>query len=243
MLDRLAAAERTVSSRSQARELGITNFDPNQASIYLQVGDPPLTDAIRSSLDSVRQYNQALSGLATGEAASALSNRFSTAATSLGASAASITGAAGLDLAVTPQLSSAIGQVLPIFRQLATISNRIQFREQLLLAYPDVRNLLVTLRNGTKDMFELMKRSYVTRGSLGSGSTLGISPDNLKKLEADRAMLAGWVILLDRTIVAMDAAVQASAMGSSSADLASLVEATVEIRALADTIGALQTDP
>ena len=95
-----------------------------------------------------------------------------------------------------------------------------------------------TERNGTKDMFELMQRSYVIRSSLAG--TDGVSNENLKKLEADRALLAGWVILLDRTIVAMDSAILAIAEGESSADLAGLVDATVEIRALAETIRALQ---
>ena len=238
VFDRLAAAERTVAKRMLKPKAGIADFDPNQAANYLQVGDPPLTGAMRASLGAAPHYNQALSGLATGEATVALTNRLSTAATSLGGSASAIAGAAGFDLAVTPLLTSAIGKVLPIFEMLSKISNRIEFRQQLVLAYPDIRSLLVTLRNGTKDMFELMQRSYVIRSSLAG--TDGVSNENLKKLEADRALLAGWVILLDRTIVAMDSAILAIAEGESSADLAGLVDATVEIRALAETIRALQ---
>jgi hypothetical protein len=243
VFDRLAAAERTVAKDLLKSKPGIADFDPNQAANYLPVGDPPLTGAIRASLDAVRHYNQALSGLATGEAAVALTNRLSTAATSLGGSASAIAGAAGLKLAVTPLLTSAIGTVLPIFELLSKISNRIEFRQQLVLAYPAIHCLLITLRKGTKDIFELMQRSYVTGGSLDTTKGIdGISNENLKKLEADRALLAGWVILLDRTIVAMDSAVLAIAEGESSADLAGLVDATVEIRAVAGTIRALQNN-
>ena len=87
VFDRLAAAERTVAKRMLKPKAGIADFDPNQAANYLQVGDPPLTGAMRASLGAALHYNQALSGLATGEATVALTNRLSTAATSLSARA------------------------------------------------------------------------------------------------------------------------------------------------------------
>ena len=61
-------------------------------------------------------------------------------------------------------------------------------------------------------MFDVMRRSYVQRGLLGG--TDGIAEEDLGRLDADRELLAGWVILLDRTLLAMDAAKAAAESGS-----------------------------
>ena len=241
VLDRLGAAERTVVGRQLARRSAVRDFDPDEARYDLNVGDPPLTAAIRASLDALRDYNASLSGLASGESAAALNARISTGVGALRSAVEAVGGAAGLDLGLSATLGSTLERVLPLYSQLARIGNRIEFRRQLLLAYPDMRALMLELRGGTRDMFTLIKRSYVTRGSLGGGGIDGISPGNLVKLDEDRKMLSAWVILIDKTLVAMDAAVLAMAEGGGSGDLAGLVEATVEVRALADTIKALRT--
>ena len=91
-----------------------------------------------------------------------------------------------------------------------------------------MRELLLTLRAGTPAMFEIIKRSRVARGSLeGTG---GISTEGLSALENDRALLASWVVLMDKALLAMEAAATAAMSDISAADLAALSDASVELR-------------
>ena len=124
-------------------------------------------------------------------------------------------------------MTVALNQAIPIVRQIATIASRKSFRRQLVAAYPAMRDLLLSLRAGTPAMFEIMKRSYVQRGSLDSAS--GISADGLAALEKDRQMLAGWVVLMDKSLSAMDTAAAAALARVSPTDLAALSEASIEI--------------
>jgi hypothetical protein len=243
VLDRLGTAERTLVARRTSRQGATRDFDPDAAAYELAVGDPPLTEAIRASLDSLRTYNDTLTGLSSGESAAAMSARLGSSTTALTQALSGIGGAAGLDLGITASVQTAIGPALQVMKQLSVIRNRVEFRRQLLVGYPDMRALMTTLRAGTPDMFEVIKRSYVKRGSLGGGTTDGIPNARLDALDADRKLLAGWVILIDRTLIAMDAAVLVLSEGGTDADLAGLVEATVEIRALADTIRAVRVAP
>ncbi len=237
VLDRLAAAERTLIRRQFGREAAIRDFDPDEAGYYLDVGDPPMTGAIRDSMRSVGLYNDAISGLATGEAATALSARIGGAATSLSAAAQSVAALSGPGVVIAPIAGTAIQSLLPLFEQAAAAANRAEFRRQLIAAYPDVRALVVALRAGTPQMFDVMRRSYVQRGLLGG--TGGIADEDLARLEADRQALAGWVILLDQTLRAMDAA-RAAAENGSTVDIETLVSASIGIRTLSETIRALQ---
>ena len=102
-----------------------------------------------------------------------------------------------------------------------------------------MRDLLLSLRAGTPAMFEIMKRSYVQRGSLESAS--GISGADIALLEKDREMLAGWVVLMDRSLSAMDTAAAAALARVSPTDLAALTEASIEIKVLAEQLKAIRT--
>ncbi len=245
VLDRVAQAERIVVGKKLARGGGIPDFNPDNAAYYVTVGDPPITASLRASLNSLKAYNDALGGLASGETATALSNR-------VGALGANLLGAAGSlaaaasgagAIAGAPQLiegmTVALNRALPIVQTIATIASRESFRRQLVAAYPAMRELLLSLREGTPAMFEIMKRSYVQRGSLDG--TLGISAGDLAALEKDRQMLSGWVILMDKSLSAMETAVAGALSRISPTDLAALTEASVEIKVLAEQLKAIRT--
>lgn len=233
VLDRLASAERTLAQRQIGKDRSMETFDPNQASNYLSVGDPPLTRAIRASLDSVRSYNGVLIGLATGETAAQLSSRIGTTTASISSAAVAL----NLVQTTIPALA-AVERLLPIFTELKTVSDRAEMRHQILIAYPDIREFLVTLRDGTEEIYAVFRRSYVQRGSLSGVD--GIPMSDLTQLEDDRQMLAAWVLLLDETLVAMDLAAKAAADGSSNVDLNALSAASMKVQALAETLRAVR---
>ncbi len=242
VLDRVAEAERVVERRQRDRDDVIPPFDPDKARYYVVVGDPPITGAIRDSLISVNDFNATLVALATGEAAQALTARAGATAASATSALGAVTAASGALAAESAAFTTAAGAaftaILPVFQQLAAIEDRAEFRRVLLQAYPDVRKLVVTIRNdATPAMFELIKRSYVVPGSLDDVVD-GVPKSDLPRLEQDRRMLAGWVVLLDKTLAAMDRAAAAAADPGSSTDLALLTDASIEVRALAESIRA-----
>ena len=69
VFDRLASAEQRLLDLERENIPRIAPFRPDEATAYLRVGDPPRTAATRASLLSLKIYNDAPSGRATGEAA------------------------------------------------------------------------------------------------------------------------------------------------------------------------------
>jgi len=237
VFDRLGQAELALGGGG-ARDAGVTSFDPDLAGVYLGIGDPPLTGAIRGSLTSVRDYNTTLGAMVSGESARQLSARMGAAAASAAGTAGALGAAGGFGGGGVAAAAAAVAALLPIFRQLAAIEDRAEFRVQFLAAYPDVRALMLALRSGTPEMFEVIRASYVVPGDFAGVD--GVPRASLPRLEQDRRLLAGWVILLDQTIVAMDAAVAAAAQGGLGTDTAALSAAAFDLRVLAEAVQAVR---
>ena len=237
VLDQVATAERIIVERSFKSQPGVRAFNPDEARYYIAVGDPPLTGAIRASVDALKDYNDALSGLVTGEAAATLRSELAAANNALAGSLGALAGASGVDAAFATALGGAIGKAIPVLEVLERAGNRIAFREQLVRAYPAMKQLMLELRDGTPQMFEVVERSFVTPGSLGLGPTR-MTADKQARLAEFRQLLAGWVLLIDESVRAMDMAVYAAATQAYSPDLSSLIEASVEIRVLSEAIKA-----
>lgn len=240
-LDRLAAAERVVVVRNM--EPG-GDFNPNYAAYYVDVGDPPATGAIRQALIGLKAYNDALTGLASGESSDAMVGHVGTIITNLTGAAGNL-GAAGIlpglegGAALSGGLSDSISSVLPVFKTIAGLAARESFRRRLIETYPRMESILRALHDGTRVMFEVIRRSYRTPGGLSLGSG-GMTTANAELLEKDRQMLAGWVILLDKTLDAMKAATQAAMQGASASDLAALSEASVQLKVLAEQVKSIK---
>ncbi len=236
VLDIVGQAERTVVLRRLDRRSD--SFDPANAAYYLDNIDPPITASVRSSLKVLKAYNEALAGLANGEAAEILTTRMAALATNISAagSAAGVAlagpaAAAGADVLVAGT-ARAIDIALPILKTAATAASREAFRQQLIDAYPAMRDLIVALRKGTPDMFEMIRRSLVTRGSDESRS--GRTAEGDRILNKDRQLLAGWVVLMDKTLLALDQAVAAAKSGNSASRIAGLTDASIELKVFAE---------
>jgi len=248
VLNALANAERTVVRRRLDAEKDREKFEANRAAYFVDGVDPPITASIRASLKSIKIYNETLTALANGEAAEALTNRVGTITTNMvggiAASQAAFSGPTGTAAAVA--MSEGIGRtlrvILPIFQQAATYASRESFRQQLALAYPHMQELLITLRNGTPQIFSVMYRSHVQAGRLGIGPG-GVSAAGASAVEKDRVLLAGWVVLLDNSLIAMDTAAAAAKADAPAIDLANLSEASIELRVLAEKVKIARNKP
>ncbi len=240
VLDIVGQAERTVGGR----QLNPAVFDPDNAAYYLDTVDPPITASFRASLKSLKTYNEALVGLTNGEAANVLAARVSMLATNAAAGIsagsvalggpAAVVGAEGVVIATTGALKIAE----PIFKPAATAASREAFRQELIRAYPEMRMLLVELRKATAPMYQIMRRSLVVRGS--DETDTGRSPDAERVLANKRQLLAGWVLLMDKSLLALDQAVAAAKSSDSAARVAGLTDASIELKVFAEQMKAIR---
>jgi len=229
-LNTLAVAERKLGLH-RARRRGSAVFVAADAAYFVESVDPPLTASIRGSLKTLKAYNDALSALANGEAAAALSNRVSTLAGNLIAAAASTQVAFGATAgipgaqAMLSKATEALNVAGPVITAVATRASRESFRQQLIETYPSMQALLQALREGSTAMYYVV---HVSR-------TLGTSTGS-QELEKDREALAGWVVLMDKTLIAMRIAYEAAISQNFEVESAGLLEASIELKGLAEQI-------
>jgi len=242
-LNTVAKAERTLFAREEARGSPFPRFNLSQAAYYVDTVDPPVTASIRGSLKSLKLYNDALSALTNGEAAGALTDKVGALVTNAAVTVAATQVALGpaakaleADKLVAG-VSKNLADVTPIFKQLLTWASREAFREQLIAAYPTMKGLLRELRdNGTPAMFSAVKRYRRD----GANTATGFSPAAIELLKKDREQLAGWVLLLDRTLNTMDLAVTAAMSESPEALLTTLSDTSIELKVLAEKVKSLK---
>lgn len=237
VLDRLGEAERNIASRQPSRRDPTREFDPDDALYVLDVGDPPLTAGLRQALDSLKSYNDALTGLASGTSAAALAANLSAAHANLDATVGALKGSNSGAPELARGVGTTFGKLLPAIELALKARGRAEFRAQLLATSDIMKELIETLRAGTPELFAVMRRSREGGTTLGSRGSR-FSAEALKGLEDDRRLLSGWVILLDKTLLAMNGATKAVEDGVGSADLTDLVAATVDLKSTALAIKA-----
>jgi len=237
VLDIVAEAERTPNAKKLERRRN--SFNPENAAYFLDTVDPPFTAAVRQTLKAVKVYNDALSGLATGEAVNVLAARIDAVATNgavvVGTAAVMAGGpaaAAGSEAALGAT-TAAFKALLPALKTIATAASREAFRQQLIEAYPTVRAAIVEMRKDTPIMYR-----YVYVYLQGDGGAEAVLDE--KTLDKDRKLLAGWVILMDKTLVALDAAVSATKAGGSGPYTGTLVDSSIELKVFAEQLKAIQ---
>lgn len=245
VLDRVGRAERILFNRASAGMLGdFPDFEPADAAYFVAFGDPPVTGSLRASIGVLERYNIALMALAEGRDARAYL------AQAAGLSAEM--GATGMALAAAqPRAAALVGGVVAGFdagsaalaaaQQLIdaalTAASRAEFRDRLIAAAPEMRDLIDALRVAATPMFAVMRRAAERTRTLAEGG--GDVIDDPEALKRDRALIAGWVLLLEQTRAALDAAAAAAQAPAAPAGGASLAEATATLRALAQTIKAM----
>jgi hypothetical protein len=219
IFDRLADAERNLARRSILLGDDLAYFDPDFAGYYLDTGDPPITASLRASLRAVAQYNDVLLGLSNGEGAAALRSRAAGIVTILevgtepfssqdgGEDAAAATRARLNSLCTScTTIVGTLKELSPVFGELANLKSYAEFRSAVLAQHDNMGMLLTTLRNGTPDIYGVFVTAN-SGNSLAEGQ--GIRSDAIDNVRQFRLDLAEWVLLIDQTILAMDAAVAA----------------------------------
>jgi hypothetical protein len=197
IFDSLGQAERTVFRRSS----GTLDkpFDPKVAAYYQDDVLPPIAAAYRSSFELAQAYDEVLTALSKGRDISALSSKLGR----LGerAAAAWKTGEK-LSGGALPKLLKPVSK--NVFSE-TVLQSRDSGRAELVKLYPEMREMVVSLRDSTEQMYEIMRRRYVVPGSFETDTGRPVEHD--PKHMADRKLLADWVEILDRMLETMDEAI------------------------------------
>lgn len=224
VLDRLAGAESRLLSLEAEPAAG---FDPNAAAATLGVGDPPRTAAMRRALESLRAYNQSLVAVARGAPEAALVSGTDL----IGALLPAETGNAGEAFA---RLNAATRRLWPVLGLMRRSDDRDRLQAALTGAAPRIQDLLRAIRAATPAIYAVLYAAEVEPGNLENAD--GIPPAGHARLKEDRRMLAGWVLLIDQSMVAVEVAAVAAPAGGR-AD-AALIGAAIRLRALAEAVSA-----
>lgn len=232
VLNKLAKDERKIweLENDSART---PRFFANNAAYYVEAGDPPLTGSIRETLDGVLRFNQALVALGNGSRSEVVSDQIVGAVTNLGQASvgfsgvlSSVSGAGALNAfgpAIT-NVSNKLNPLVPVLQSGLTISARSEMREILVSSYPTLRKILIELRPTAEAIYNV----YLAEN---------LSSDTPRSEQIrDRQLIAGWVLLIDETIKAMDVAIVAVQNPRSSVGVAQLGEATTRLRILSETL-------
>lgn len=208
MFDLLEIAERE-QQRLAAPDGG--RFDPDQAGIFSDIADPPLTDAFRRAFTAISRYNQVMVGLASGETAASLSAELG----ALGSDGL------GFATAVVPSSNVAdLAEFVPVFQQISNIAltqrARVVFSQELAQNADAVLELMAVMRAHTPEVFDYLRTSGQT--------------------EARREILSNWVVLLDRNSKSLRLAAEASRKGATVGDLAAIRASVAEINQAATAL-------
>lgn len=217
ILDRLAVAERGIFGRAHPPfNPRRSAFAVRDAAYLVTATDPPATAAYRRLLRSVRNYNEALYALASGQEAAAIVGRINRLA-SLGAAAAAeatlIAGAGPTSsLAATAVATQGVNDALkgltPLATQIVAFETRRQFRQRLLELEPHISRAIAEARDSTPRVFELLRGNIVGAANADPNRTrLTVAEEEeIKRL---RILLANWVVLLETSLSALKVATAA----------------------------------
>ncbi|PVB59516.1 hypothetical protein DCO57_21935 [Labrenzia sp. 011] len=224
VLDKIANAERAHWTVLNNGNDPARAFKPNDAAYYVIVGDPPLTASMRKTLAAAKAYNQALAGLANGESVDALMSRTTSIVNDLSAAQSDLSSAAGFAEIVTipAVVPGYLGTAKQIFGTALKGAARESFRANLLRAFPTIKQILVTYRDGTPELYYFV-----------ISSPKAVSRQQMLK---DRELFASWVLLIDQTIGAMEVAVKAARNQGSRANIDALADHAIELRILAEKV-------
>ena len=238
VLVELAKAERTVWFAARGESRVPPRFNPDDAAYFVKTVEPPVTASLRASIRVLKDYNDALTALANGENAKAISARISKLTSEIASAVAtvgSVHAAPSQSAAVkvaTSKLLDVLTQSTPLLDAGLQALGREAFRRQLLDSGQMMKDLIAALRTETPGMFDLLKESH--RAYPESGVKRSSAREAVEKA---RVQLAVWVLLLDKSYLSLEAALDAAnAPMSAGQGVDALTNAAIEMRVLAEKV-------
>lgn len=207
LLDTVAAAERRTHVARVKQQRGRYAFTVADAPYFATIGDPRNVAAYRHSLEVVKQYSSLLLSLAQGDNIDKAHADLLSIASNL-AAAASAT-----------QLVPAVQALAPFIDQALKAYTVAEARRLAIEGIPAVRDLLAAFRDHAGDMFNAI---------LADRALSNATPASI---EADRVMVANFIVLLESLQTTLDQLALAYERPSSPATLAMLVDASAKLNA------------
>lgn len=205
ILDRLSVAERNQGrlriqrQNPQLRRVGIdSDFLTANAIYYASSVDPPLTMAYRRAIATVSAYNSTLLAFAQGQGLDALkieAQRFGTEIGALGA----VVGGAPLLAALGPALAA----LQPAIDEALAAASRAQFREAFIKNYALLDQMLATLSDGTREVYNVLTAEGRRALSEHADGSRPLAEPERRRIvaEADayREALSEWQLMFAQT--------------------------------------------
>ncbi|MGR5239062.1 hypothetical protein [Vibrio alfacsensis] len=187
----------------QQAELNNIVFSEADIRYYIDVIDPPVTHQLRTSIEIIYRYNEALAALINGDTAEVLANKVS----ELGAAAvkASTSTVSIVGLPASSPILPMVSELGHISSQLAAFEPLIElafrqkskkvFREELLSKYDVISAALDQLSHTIPSIFFVVKTSYLDM----LDKKVRTPEETLRDLKAYRQLLANWSLLLNQS--------------------------------------------
>lgn len=202
LIDQLSIVERASKKKSRlaTNSFGIDfKFSVEDAGIFSDLAEPPLTTQYRKAFAAISQYNQLMLAYATGQGFDNINEKIFSLANSANQAANG--------LGVGESVASFVPYLTPL-KELSKLGfsqkSKAVFRTKAIEYHEDIVILLKSLRDGAEQMFPFLtnKIQLELRGALKSKSS---TAEIIKRHDDVRVMLSDWVILMNMNIEALEA--------------------------------------
>jgi hypothetical protein len=215
----------------------VESFQVEHAVFYSESVDPPYTLAVRHSLNTVQSYNRLLLLYADGQALSSLNSELDRLHREAGLAARAFDNNLVTDIGASISGAvPALAAIRDVAKHLLTFGSRQAFRDELIARHEDVQMVLDALIRSSVPSFHLLSRENIRKLRAANVSAADQS-EQRTKIEAKRKMLAEWVVVLQKSKLALARAVQAASTGGDLiAQVAGAAEIAADIRRSAERI-------
>lgn len=196
---------------------------------YSELSDPPGTRAFRQALAAVGDYTQLLLVLAEGRNIEEAKGHLQALAGNAGISLeAAGTGGAGM------ALGAALKALDPLINLAAKDANAEELRRVAREESPKVKAVIGELRSAARELFNTVTEAPLARFNTEGLSNPEVAKAEVLRIEGYRAMISGYVVLLDRYSLLLGDLVMVYDQPRRAATLASLAERSAQLSAQAD---------
>jgi phosphohistidine phosphatase SixA len=223
-----------VAWRNVGGSLGfIDGYCMADARYFADVGDPPATHSFRQGLAIIGKYADVLTALAEGRNLEEVHAQLDSLSGSIAGLASFVPGGA----AAVPAIGPALSALQPLIDAAAQASNDREVRRLVAEGAGPAKDLIQALQDATPEIFAtLISRSHEAATSREARDTPAIAQPEVEHIEAYRATVSNFVVLLEEIKNALDEVVVAAENPDRAVSLQSLADQAARLRIYADAV-------
>jgi hypothetical protein len=203
------------------------------APYFAALGDPPATRGFRGGLTVLGKYVDVLTFLAEGGNVEELHAQLQDLSSNIGQLLAIVPGAA----MAGPAINGALTQLKPLIDAAAKQSNAQEIRRLVIEGSPAAKQLIQKRKEATPEIFDTLTAAAADEatGRQARNNPAIVKPE-IERIEAYRATVSNFVVLLDGLETALDKLVIVVESPDESASVQTLADETVNLRLYADAV-------